>query len=330
MGKDGLVFLPKYDESGASSRYRHYKIAKSIGLSSRISPFFKEEKGIISYISNIVRRQITIIRNYSSTFYVEADFFPYLPFNLIVPSRYILDFDDPVWFNEKFGTIIWKRKFTRLVRNSSAIVCGSHALKDYIVSEFGASESKITWIPTTLSNQHYHDRASKKSLDLAKEMINVVWIGSPYTSYMVDSIAKTCKESIRWHLIGYQGELEQSRNVRVYHWSPEMEVACLGSDIIGVAPMTGKLRHERYKCGFKTVQYLAMGLPIVASKFEPNYQILGDYSYYARVDDWENIITKAWSDRARLSKWSSSRFNEICLEKQLSKYINLLEKSCVE
>lgn len=331
MWKECLVFLPRYSRNGASSRYRQYQVASAIGVDvNSIFPFFAKNRSLVNFIGSLIERLRVLLMHKDSVFFVEADFFPYFPFNIWIPKRYILDFDDPIWYNEKFGMFLAKAKYRRLVQNSSHIICGSFMLRKYIIEELGALEKNISWIPTTVASNHYHDDVRRGCLDVSPNQINLVWIGSPYTSFMVDSIYNSDWEDICWHLVGYRGKLEEEKNVFIYEWSRLVEQLVANSDVIGISPMTGLSRHEIFKCGFKTVQYLAMGLPVVASKLAPNVQILGDYEYYSKEDNWYDVIKSAWDAREVMAASSWRKFGDLCLEQQLTIYNRIFELVCVE
>jgi glycosyltransferase involved in cell wall biosynthesis len=71
-------------------------------------------------------------------------------------------------------------------------------------------------------------------------------------------------------------------------WSEETEVSEIQRFDIGIMPLVDS-PWERGKCGYKLIQYMACGLPVVASPVGVNEEIVvnGENGYLARTpDDW--------------------------------------------
>src|SRR5262249_38732117 len=79
-------------------------------------------------------------------------------------------------------------------------------------------------------------------------------------------------------------------------WQLEREQANLSSFTIGIMPLTDTL-WTRGKCGYKILQYMAAGIPVVASSVGANRDIVtdGENAFLARTtEDWvRNISTLA-------------------------------------
>src|SRR5690606_33785752 len=81
-------------------------------------------------------------------------------------------------------------------------------------------------------------------------------------------------------------------------WSEDAEAAALASADIGIAP-TPCDRWTLGKCGFKIVQYMAAGLPTVASPVGANATIVREgLTGYLPTDDpgWADAITRLAGD----------------------------------
>jgi glycosyltransferase involved in cell wall biosynthesis len=68
------------------------------------------------------------------------------------------------------------------------------------------------------------------------------------------------------------------RGVRVVHevWQPAREVEQLRGFDIGLMPLFPEQEWDRYKCGLKLIQYLALGIPGVAAPVGVNAEILDE------------------------------------------------------
>jgi glycosyltransferase involved in cell wall biosynthesis len=93
-------------------------------------------------------------------------------------------------------------------------------------------------------------------------------------------------------------------------WSVETESAALCRGDIGIAP-TPRDRWTLGKCGFKIVQYMAAGLPVIASPVGANGQIVvpGETGYLPeKPSEWAEAIANLAGDVGkRLAMGAASR-----------------------
>lgn len=75
-------------------------------------------------------------------------------------------------------------------------------------------------------------------------------------------------------------------DVEIVRWSEQTEVASMIDCAIGIMPLQDS-PWERGKCGYKLIQYMACGLPVVASAVGANSEI---------VDDGIDGILVNWTD----------------------------------
>jgi len=81
-------------------------------------------------------------------------------------------------------------------------------------------------------------------------------------------------------------------------WTEQTEVASISSFDIGIMPLLDG-SFERGKCGYKLIQYMACGLPVVASPVGVNCQIVehGVNGFLAETpEQWEQALQTLLAD----------------------------------
>jgi glycosyltransferase involved in cell wall biosynthesis len=148
-----------------------------------------------------------------------------------------------------------------------------------------AGAPRIEIIPTVVDAQRY---AIANHANGRQPVIG--WVGSPATEhYVLDNrhvLEQVClKHSARLLLVGARTEIANQfgRVVpEVAAWSEESEAAMIARMDIGIMPLRDS-PWERGKCGYKIIQYMACGLPVVASPVGANVDIVrhGDNGFLA-------------------------------------------------
>jgi glycosyltransferase involved in cell wall biosynthesis len=231
--------------------------------------------------------------------------------------RLIYDVDDAVMHQaraseEPHGGRL--RRFRRTVARADLVIAGAPVLAEE-ARQAGALDVRI--VPTGLDTRLY----PRKQTYAADGPVRLVWIGSSSTLKQLDLLQPVLQALGRampdliLRVIA-DGEFKVSglkvENVR---WSPEMEARLLAESNVGIAPLPDT-PYTRGKCGFKVLQYMAAGLPVVASPVGVN----ADYvrpdatGYLARTaDEWVTTVKKLAGDaelRARLGLAGRSRVVE--------------------
>jgi glycosyltransferase involved in cell wall biosynthesis len=133
---------------------------------------------------------------------------------------------------------------------------------------------------------------------MAADPPTVVWIGSPenliYLEMIRPALARLSVRhpTLKMRVICSQFPLWPEINVESIAWSSASEAGSLAAAHIGVMPLTDDA-WSRGKCAFKLLQYMAAGLPCVASPVGANTEAVidGVNGFHARtVDDWERSL----------------------------------------
>ena len=200
------------------------------------------------------------------------------------------------------------------------MVAGNDYLRDKLRS-FGAREIEI--IPTVIDINRYDEK--KYGINRGGEFLpKVVWIGSPSTVKYLELIKKPLFEAYNkspfvLHVIGAHFEFPEIQ-VELKAWSLESEVIDISECDIGIMPLKDS-DWERGKCGYKLIQYMACGLPVIASPIGVNKKIITkDLNGYLASNDqeWaESLIDLLRDFELRQSMGSKGRLiveNNYCVQ----------------
>ncbi|MEC9483213.1 MAG: glycosyltransferase family 4 protein, partial [Halomonas sp.] len=89
--------------------------------------------------------------------------------------------------------------------------------------------------------------------------------------------------------------------VEVLPWSEGTEAEAIAGFDIGIMPLPGG-PWERGKCGYKLIQYMACGKPVVASAVGVNVEIVEDWQCGALADEssrWHQALSALLVDTER-------------------------------
>ncbi|MBK6849595.1 MAG: glycosyltransferase family 4 protein [Proteobacteria bacterium] len=114
-------------------------------------------------------------------------------------------------------------------------------------------------------------------------------------------------------------------------WSPESEVAALAEAHVGIMPLVDR-PYNRGKCGFKLIQYMARGIPVVATPLGANREIVRDGvdGYHAETSEqWAERLSALAADRAlraRMGAAGRQRVEEhYSLDAVVPRYVELIQ-----
>lgn len=205
----------------------------------------------------------------------------------------IYDIDDPVFLpyrspmNGWFSLLKFPRKTHRLFRLSDRIIAINGLLADY-ARRFNPS---VSIVPNCVDTGKYCPSPRPED-----GVVRLVWIGSHSTMQNLDAIAPALtglKDKAVLRLIGPSEVVMDGIPTEVKRWSAETEVADLQSSDIGLLPLIDHSWHP-WKFFFKTVQYMAVGLPVVARRMGSNAEIIED-----GVNGFLVETESEWRDRLR-------------------------------
>jgi glycosyltransferase involved in cell wall biosynthesis len=167
----------------------------------------------------------------------------------------------------------------------------------------------------------------------------LVWIGShstlPYLQGFLPAIEQAAGEVPGLKLLTIADVTVTSDRIEVEHepWTEAGEAAALCRGDIGIAP-TPRDPWTMGKCGFKILQYMAAGLPVIASPVGANAQIVVDGEtglLPPKPENWPSSIKRLADDpllRARMGTAARQRVRaEYSLERAADEWAALLGDS---
>jgi glycosyltransferase involved in cell wall biosynthesis len=193
--------------------------------------------------------------------------------------RLVFDYDDALYAlapGQDAGLRAWLRRrraraFTDCLREADLVLVENDANRT-LTEPFCRHTVMITG---PIDTERYRPAPKRDSRE-----VTLGWIGSPSTTVYLHAIAPALAELARRRpvvlaLIGAAPFDVPGVTVRRVPWSLEHEVAELGRFDIGLMPLSDD-PWSRGKGGYKILQYMAMGLPTVASPVGINRELVDD------------------------------------------------------
>ncbi|MDO8838156.1 MAG: glycosyltransferase family 4 protein [Parvibaculum sp.] len=314
-----ILALTKYGDLAASTRQRfvQYKpYLKVCGLDLCISPLFPNAylKSIFSnerpsskvvLSSYINRLRVLLTYKDCDAIWLHYETFPFLPsvFELLPTLRnipLIYDLDDAVFHNYdlhryKPVRLVLSEKLGPVVRRAHLNMCGNAYLLDW-ARQYNQNS---TIVPTVVDIEAYCPATPAK--EGARPVVG--WIGSPSTWKFVEPHLKGLREAVgefsgRVLVVGSGEQIPELPDLEYRKWNEQAELRDLHEMTIGVMPLPDT-PWTRGKCGYKLIQYMACGLPVIASPVGVNCEIVehGVNGFLATTEaEWRQALTILLSD----------------------------------
>jgi len=239
--------------------------------------------------------------------FIQKELMPVVLIKLLkcINSNIIFDLDDAIFLPEEkqrnyIGRVIrWRShiKVPRMLNASKKVVVGNNYLKDYCL-KFNAN---VSVLPIAIDLQRYFVKNKAH-----QENLVIGWVGSPATVFCLEILNDVFKTLCRRYpfltimLIGADTYVKPDDvNLVKRRWNYETEVNDLQRFDIGIMPMS-KDEFTSGKGGCKLLQYMAVGVPSVASPVGINCEILEDgvNGFFAdNANEWIEKISLLAEDK---------------------------------
>jgi glycosyltransferase involved in cell wall biosynthesis len=237
----------------------------------------------------------------------------------------LFDFDDAI-----YATAVGRRKLDRITALVDRVVAGNDTL-----AEAAAAPEKTTVIPTAIDTERFTPATSRRS----QGPVVVGWTGLA-SNYRQLAIAlpgiqrALVRTGARFRIISNAPPPRAlaALNAEYVPWRPATEIDDLRALDVGVMPLPDDA-YARGKCAFKLLQYMALGLPGVASPVGVNRQVVRpgvDGFLPATDDEWTEALVRLVEDaRLRQELGEAARERVVTAYSRhalFPRYLGLLER----
>ena len=218
------------------------------------------------------------------------------------------DVDDAVMYHNRPVSWLSRWRTSRRFRATARVLDHVVAGNEYLADIFRREGPPATVLPTVVDPSRYRVKVHAPA-----DAPRLVWIGArstlPYLRTFLPAIERAASEVPGLRLVTIADDTVSGGAVPVDHvpWSAEGESDALCRGDIGIAP-TPTDRWTLGKCGFKIVQYMAAGLPVVASPVGANAELVrkGETGFLPESEgEWADSIAALAGDvglRSRMGR----------------------------
>ena len=325
-----VLALSPIPEAGAGARFRVYQYLPALraaGFDVTVAPFFTPPFFEMVYqpgrhvrkagwfaAQALQRLKLLSRRSRYDLFWVYREAVPIGPPWVErrlarVPGRALVyDFDDAIFLpttsdaNRLIQALKYPQKVSQLIRSSTHVVAGNESLAEY-ARRYNVS---VSVIPTCVDPARFRPLDPPAGQKRPAGRLRIGWIGSHSTAKYLRSLLPTLAQLSRSHpfelyVIGSPAVMAaEGLRMTQAPWRLEREIEDFQSCDIGIYPLWNDA-WARGKCGFKAIQFMACGVPVVADAVGVTQDIIQDglNGFLAMTpQDWTRRLTQLLLDPA--------------------------------
>lgn len=322
-----VLVLTRYSRLGASSRYRMFQYlpllqkldwqleVHSLLNDDYINALYGKTKFPLGDLIKSYCKRIALLlkKEKYDLIWLQQEAFPWIPsfvetFLLNGKTPIVVDYDDAFFhrYDQHKNPLIrffLKKKIDRVMNISSVVI----VCNDYLAQRAKQNNAKrVELLPTVIDLNLYKVKAEND-----KQTFTIGWVGSPHTARYLDSIKPALVElmkddSVKVKILG--SSKYDLPGAQLIDWEEGTEIENIRTFDVGIMPLDNT-SWERGKCGFKLIQYMACGIPVIASPIEINKKIVNH-----RVNGFLAETLDGWKEYFKLLKDNVQLREEIGLQ----------------
>lgn len=215
----------------------------------------------------------------------------------LLNDNLFLDVDDAIYLKEpkwvghkRPQSKTRESKFKNIASTCQYTIAGNHHLKKKVESIGG----KAIILPTGTEKNTY-----KKTKTHSTTLCRITWIGLPtnlrYLEMIHNALALLSEKypHLRVRIICSEFPKWKDITIEKIFWSKAIEHQALAEADIGIMPLDNN-EYSIGKCAFKLLQYMAAGLPCVASPVGTNKDVIknGETGFLANTEkEWVDMLS---------------------------------------
>ena len=337
-GRIRVLALSPIPEEGAGCRFRIAQFIpylESVGIDVTLRSLFTPEFFRLVYkpghylqkaatFAALSMRRLGSLRDLArfDVIFIYREMFPIGPAlieRLIAARRrppIVFDFDDAIFLpsvsdaNRLILALKRPQKVAAIIRSSNHVITGNEYLAQY-ARRFNAA---VTTIPTSVDTDLFVPSGDGSGNGTPGREPIVGWIGSPTTGAYIRSLSNVLRRVRERHpfvlRVSGVGEPFAIPGVRIDDdpWALTREVQLFNTCDVGVYPLADD-EWSKGKCGFKAIEFMACGVPVVAAAVGVNREIIEDGVngfLAAGEDEWVDKLGRLLSDAAQRRRFAEA------------------------